>query len=403
MPDAVFTVTRLNSYIRNLLEGDVILEALFVQGELSNFKNHISGHWYFTLKDENAAVNCVMFRSSAGSVPFLPKNGLKVIVSGRVSLYDKTGVYQIYVNQMTPLGKGSLALAFEQLKARLSAEGLFDPARKRPIPRFPRCIAVITSPAGAVVQDIIQIARRRNPYIEIVIIPAYVQGKEAAGSVVSALAAVNGWGKADIIILARGGGSQEDLWPFNEEQTARAVYASHIPVISAVGHETDYTISDFTADMRAPTPSAAAELSIPLYENIKNNLQTVYSAFNRAASRCLADKHLLLNSLLKRDISGRMQKAVSDRMINLEHLSAMQTKFVIKRISEEKQRLCAYSEQLSNLSPINVLSRGFAAVLDENSRHIASARQLEAGQRILLMFADGNLHAKVTEDNYAKK
>ncbi|MDR2648372.1 MAG: exodeoxyribonuclease VII large subunit [Clostridiales bacterium] len=403
MPDAVFTVTRLNGYIRNLLESDVYLESLLVQGEISNFKNHISGHWYFTLKDENAAINCVMFRSAARGVLFAPHNGLKVIVAGRVSLYEKTGVYQIYADQMTPLGKGSLALAFEQLKAKLEDEGLFDAGHKRSMPAYPKCVAVITSPVGAAARDIIQIARRRNPKVEIVIIPALVQGAEASGSIKAAFQAVNAWGKADIVILARGGGSQEDLWPFNEEQTARAVYNSGIPVISAVGHETDYSISDFTADLRAPTPSAAAELAVPSYAYLENGLRAALLALNRAAGGCLNGKRAFLNSQIKHDIFGRVIKAAADRLLTVDRLSILGEKVVSSRIAEEHRRIQALSERLKDLSPLDVLSRGFTAVLDENSRRVVSAKQLEAGQRIKLMFADGTVPADVTEGIYAEE
>jgi len=395
MPDAVFTVTRLNNYIRNLLEKDVLLESLLVQGELSNFKAHISGHWYFTLKDENAAINCVMFRSAAGGVPFMPHNGLKVIISGRVSLYDKTGVYQVYADQMTPLGKGSLALAFEQLKAKLKAEGLFDAARKRPIPAYPRRIAVITSPVGAAARDIIQISRRRNPKVEIVIVPALVQGRDAAASVAAAFEAVNGWGRADIVILARGGGSVEDLWPFNEEVTARAVYASKAPVISAIGHETDFTISDFTADMRAPTPSAAAELAVPVYAHLENNLRSLQSSLNRAVLRRLDNMRVYLNKQIERDISNRMVKAVSDRMITLERLSELKERALYARVNEERQRISALSGRLGGLSPLNVLSRGYAVVFDENGRHIVRVKELAAGRHVKLMFADGDICASI--------
>jgi len=396
LPETVFTVTRLNNYIRSLLESDVFLESLLVQGELSNFKNHISGHWYFTLKDENAAVNCVMFRSAACLVPFMPHNGLKVIISGRVSLYEKTGVYQIYADQMTPLGKGSLALAFEQLKVKLDAEGLFSAAHKRPIPAYPRCAAVITSPDGAVVRDIIQITRRRNPKVEIVVVPALVQGKEAAPSIVAALKAVNSWGRADVVILARGGGSVEDLWPFNEEITARAVYASNIPVISAVGHETDFTISDFTADMRAPTPSAATEIAIPQYAYLENSLISLQSALTRIVFKCIENKKTSLGRQIKRDISGRVIKAESDRMIALERLSALKEKALYARISEERRRLASKSEHLGGLSPLNVLSRGYAVVFDENNRHIVTAKELAVDRRVKLQFADGSLQAVIT-------
>jgi len=396
MPEAIFTVSRLNGYIRNLLEGDVFLESLLVQGEISNFKNHISGHWYFTLKDENAAINCVMFRSAASRVPFIPQNGLKAIISGRVSLYEKTGVYQVYADQMTPLGKGSLTLAFEQLKGKLDAEGLFNAAHKRPIPAFPRCVAVITSPVGAAVHDIIQISHRRNPKIEVVIVPALVQGREAAPSIAAALNTANSWGGADVIILARGGGSIEDLWPFNEEITARAIFASNIPVISAIGHETDFTISDFTADMRAPTPSAAAELAVPQYAYLENSLLAMRTALNRIVSKCIDNKRISFERQIKRDLSGRMIKAASDRMMALERLSALSEKAFYTRLSEERRRLGSVTDRLNGLSPLNVLSRGYTVVFDENNRHIISAKELTIGRRVKLRFADGSLQAAIT-------
>jgi len=319
-------------------------------------------------------------------------------------LYEKTGAYQVYASQMAPLGKGSLALAFEQLKSKLASEGLFDADHKRAIPAFPRCIAVITSPVGAAARDIIQIARRRNPKVGIVIAPALVQGKEAAESIAAAFGAVNKWGGADLIILARGGGSIEDLWPFNEELTARAIYASAAPVISAVGHETDFTISDFTADLRAPTPSAAAELAVPLYAYLESHLRGLSSALNQAASRYIEARKAHLGRQVKRGISDRMIKAVSERMMNLERLSALMEKALYLRLEREKRRAEALAGRLNGLSPLNVLSRGYAVVFDENDRHIVSAKALAPGRHVRLTFADGDLRADITgEGTYAKE
>ena len=249
----IFTVGQINRYIRNLLENDFILSSLLVKGEISNFKAHSSGHLYFTLKDASGALSCVMFRQDAAGLPFEPENGMQVVVYGHVSLYEKTGQYQLYAEFLEPLGIGTLQVAFEQLKEKLAAEGLFDGDFKREIPKNPSCIAVITSPTGAAVRDIMQIVKRRDPNVKVAIFPTLVQGEQAAVDIVHSLKLVNEWGKADVIILGRGGGSMEDLWCFNDENVARAVFASEIPVISAVGHETDFTITDFVADMRAYT------------------------------------------------------------------------------------------------------------------------------------------------------
>ncbi len=266
----VFTVGQINRYIKNLLENDFILNSLLVQGEISNFKAHSSGHWYFTLKDATGALSCMIFRQDAEEIPFLPENGMQVILYGRVSLYERTGQYQLYGEFMEPVGMGALQMAFEQMKEKLAAEGLFDADFKREMPAHAKCIAVVTSPVGAAVRDVIQIVKRRDPRVKIAVFPTLVQGEKAAEDIVRSLRLANEWGGADVIILGRGGGSMEDLWPFNEEKVARAVFASEIPVISAVGHETDFTITDFVSDLRAPTPSAAAELAtaIPLESRI---------------------------------------------------------------------------------------------------------------------------------------
>ena len=258
----IYSVSQINRYIRGVLENDVILSGVWVRGEISNFKKHTSGHLYFTLKDSDGAISCIMFKGDADIMPFVPENGMSAVIYGYVSLYEKTGQYQLYAQIIEPYGIGSLAAAYEQLKRKLSEEGLFDEDFKRPICRFPKKIAVITSPTGAAIRDIINISHRRNPAAEIVVVPVLVQGERAADTIVQAIKDVNEWKKADTIIVARGGGSIEDLWAFNEEKVARAIFASNIPVISAVGHETDFTIADFVSDLRAPTPSAAAELAV---------------------------------------------------------------------------------------------------------------------------------------------
>ena len=265
----VYTVSQINGYIKRLIDSDVFLSGLHIEGEISNFKLHSSGHLYFSLKDKTGSIDCVMFRSAAQYLEFMPKNGDAVLVGGRVSLYEKTGKYQVYVDYMQPAGLGALHAEFEKLKQKLAAEGLFDEKFKKPIPEYPKTVALVTSPTGAAVRDMIDVSRRRNPSIKLVIVPVLVQGENAAADIAKGIELVNEWGGADTIIVGRGGGSMEDLWAFNEEIVARAIFKSEIPVISAVGHEVDFTIADFAADFRAPTPSAAAELAIPASEPVQ--------------------------------------------------------------------------------------------------------------------------------------
>ena len=302
----VFTVGQINRYIKNLLENDFILNSLLVQGEISNFKAHSSGHWYFTLKDATGALSCMIFRQDAEEIPFLPENGMQVILYGRVSLYERTGQYQLYGEFMEPVGMGALQMAFEQMKEKLAAEGLFDADFKREMPAHAKCIAVVTSPVGAAVRDVIQIVKRRDPRVKIAVFPTLVQGEKAAEDIVRSLRLANEWGGADVIILGRGGGSMEDLWPFNEEKVARAVFASEIPVISAVGHETDFTITDFVSDLRAPTPSAAAELAtaIPLESRIAM-LESMQERLWRDVSAAMVSSRRRLEFLKERPVLKR--------------------------------------------------------------------------------------------------
>ena len=276
----VYSVSQINNYIKRLFENDVFLQDIYIEAEISNFKAHSSGHLYMTLKDSGAAVNAVMFRSYAEKLKFMPEDGMKVLINGYISLYEKTGQYQFYVLSMEPAGKGALYIAYEQLKERLERSGVFDQKYKKDIPSYPKCVAVITSPTGAAVRDIIQVSGRRNPNVKIVVVPVLVQGDDAAPSIANAIESVNKWGQADTIIVGRGGGSIEDLWAFNEEMVARAIFESKIPIISAVGHETDFTIADFIADMRAPTPSAAAEIAIPENEGMSLAVINNYKRLN---------------------------------------------------------------------------------------------------------------------------
>lgn len=393
----VFSVGQINRYIKNLLENDFILNSLLVQGEISNFKAHSSGHWYFTLKDAQGAIACVMFQQDAAQVPFLPENGMQVILYGHVSLYERTGQYQLYGEFLEPVGMGALQLAFEQMKEKLAAEGLFDADYKREIPENIGCIAVITSPTGAAVRDIIQIAKRRDPRVKLAIFPTLVQGEAAAADIVKSLKAANSWGKADVIILGRGGGSMEDLWAFNEESVARAIFASELPVISAVGHETDFTIADFVSDLRAPTPSAAAELA------------TTRLADKKEDARALAER-LERNLQAILTVSKRRLEFLKERPVLKRPLELMQKKervalrsrngFCIKK----RQDSCSGSAEdfwrqragWAAVSPFSVMNRGYAMLMDEGGTPLTTAQAAKIGQAVRIRMKDGILQAEVT-------
>lgn len=393
----IFTVGQINRYIRNLLENDFILSSLLVKGEISNFKAHSSGHLYFTLKDASGALSCVMFRQDAAGLPFEPENGMQVVVYGHVSLYEKTGQYQLYAEFLEPLGIGALQVAFEQLKEKLAAEGLFDGDFKREIPKNPSCIAVITSPTGAAVRDILQIVKRRDPNVKVAIFPTLVQGEQAAADIVHSLKLVNEWGKADVIILGRGGGSVEDLWCFNDENVARAVFASEIPVISAVGHETDFTITDFVADMRAPTPSAAAELAtMPLTERRE--------AFHRLELRLERDVSALLTScrrrldLLKfRPVMERPLERIYRTMMDVEETQQRLDKEMTNRLMQRAERWQYLTNRLEAASPLAVMSRGYVMAVTSSGKLLTSVKQAEVGDRVTLHLQDGKMETNIQE------
>ena len=393
----IFTVGQINRYIRNLLENDFILSSLLVKGEISNFKAHSSGHLYFTLKDASGALSCVMFRQDAAGLPFEPENGMQVVVYGHISLYEKTGQYQLYAEFLEPLGIGALQVAFEQLKEKLAAEGLFDGDFKREIPKNPSCIAVITSPTGAAVRDILQIVKRRDPTVKVAIFPTLVQGEQAAADIVHSLKLVNEWGKADVIILGRGGGSMEDLWCFNDENVARAVFASEIPVISAVGHETDFTITDFVADMRAPTPSAAAELAtMPLTERRE--------AFHRLELRLERDVSALLTScrrrldLLKfRPVMERPLERIYRTMMDVEETQQRLDKEMTNRLMQRAERWQYLTNRLEAASPLAVMSRGYVMAVTSSGKLLTSVKQAEVGDRVTLHLQDGKMETNIQE------
>lgn len=393
----VFTVGQINRYIKNLLENDFILNSLLVQGEISNFKAHSSGHWYFTLKDAAGALSCIVFRQDAQEIPFLPENGMQVILYGHVSLYEKTGQYQLYGEFMEPVGVGALQMAFEQMKEKLAAEGLFDADFKRELPAQAGCIAVVTSPTGAAVHDVIKIVKRRDPRVKIAVFPTLVQGESAAEDIVRSLRLANEWGKADVIILGRGGGSMEELWPFNEEKVARAVFASEIPVISAVGHETDFTIVDFVSDLRAPTPSAAAELAtatplesrIAVLDGLQERLwRDVFAAVTACRRR--------LDFLKERPVLRHPLEKIYQMQTDVEAQGQALLRETMRRLEKNAGRLAAVQARLEGVSPFSVMKRGYAMILDEAGQPFTAAADARKGQKLQIEMRDGRLYATVT-------
>ena len=365
----IYSVSQITRYLKAVLEEDAILGDICLEGELSNVKLHSSGHAYFTLKDESAAINCVMFRQQAEGLNFAPKDGMKAVAWGRVSVFEKAGSYQLYVSALKPSGLGELYLAYEKLKSTLAAKGYFDPARKRVPPPYPGVVGLVTSSDGAAVADILSVLRRRNKSVRILLAPVKVQGEGAAHSIAEGIELLGRHGAADVMIVGRGGGSFEDLWPFNEESVARAVYESPIPVISAVGHETDFTICDFVADLRAPTPSAAAELVAPDLYAILEELQHGVSAMDAALYRRL-DSFKYASTLLKR-LDAEASRRTAELRRNLEQQVSL----------------------LESLSPLNTLSRGYA-VARKNGAAV-SAAQLAADDEISLRFSDGEAACRV--------
>ena len=397
MSAGVLTVSQVNFFVKSLIEGDGRLSDILISGEISNFTDHYrSGHLYFSLKDEKSVLKAVMFASAARRLRFRPADGMKVIIRGRVSVYEPTGQYQLYAEDMQPDGMGALSLAYEQLKERLAAEGLFDRERKRPLPPYPERIGVITSPTGAAVRDILQITARRWPLAKIVLAPVLVQGSQAPGQIVAALRQLDRQRACDVIILGRGGGSLEDLWAFNDEQVARAVYACSIPVVSAVGHETDYTICDFVADLRAPTPSAAAELCTPDWREALAQVLEYHQYFHRAAKSQVEYLRQSLDLLVQDSPLGLPEELLQGRREALEDCTARLAQGLRGRLLGEQKRLAVLSGTLDALSPLGVLSRGYAMVTKEG-RVLKSAGEAAPGDKVAIRLAEGELSAEILE------
>ena len=397
MAQQVLSITQINEYIRSMMDGDGLLNAVAVKGEISNYKVYPSGHHYFTLKDEGGALKCVMFKGNAIRLRFRPENGMKVIAMGKISVYPRDGAYQLYCTAMAMDGVGDLYAAFEQLKKKLAAQGLFDPAHKKPLPRYPGTIGIITSSAGAAVHDMLRILRKRYPLSKVLLLPVRVQGAEAPGEIAGAIRYANYHRLADLLIVGRGGGSIEDLWAFNEEIVARAIYDSDIPVISAVGHEPDVTISDYVADLRAATPSNAAELAVPDQDALRQALDSMSAAMVTALNRQLkaARKHfevLSASPALNSPYGYLDQRRKDLEMVKNRMISAQ-----IQGINQKKQRYIANISKLDAMSPLKVLTRGYAMAQTEEGSVIKSVRQVNKGDSIRVAISDGILTARVSE------
>ena len=396
MQKRIISVSELNEYIKLVLEHDELLMNVYVKGEISNFTNHYkTGHMYFSLKDAGGAVKAVMFRGNAIRLKFMPENGMKVLVSGRVGVFPRDGQYQIYVDSMEPDGIGALALAFEQLKQKLEKEGLFAEGRKRPLPQMPMRIGVITSPTGAAIRDILNILGRRFPLAEVDLYPALVQGENAAADLVRGLAHFNRAKNVDVIIIGRGGGSIEDLWAFNEEPLVRAVAMSEIPVISAVGHETDFTLCDFAADKRAPTPSAAAEIAVPNAEDILYTVQTAEMRLRRAMNQKISMARERLDRLAASRVLKNPQNVIDDKRMMLLREEQMLHEKMQAVLQRKGASLGEKAAKLGALNPLAVLARGYAAVFDEQNKVIQNTEGVKVGDDIMLAMADGKLSATV--------
>lgn len=393
----VLEVSQINKYIKELISRDYLLGDLWIKGEISNFKHHSSGHMYFTLKDQTSLLRCVMFRTQCSSLRFLPTDGMKVITRGRISVFERDGQYQLYCEEMQPDGLGALYLAFEQLKAKLEKEGLFSPASKKPLPFFPTRIGVVTSSTGAVIRDIINVSTRRFPNVQIVLFPVSVQGSTASGEISRAIKVLNDKGQVDVIIVARGGGSLEELWAFNEEAVARAIFESAVPVVSAVGHETDYTIADMVADLRAPTPSAAAEIVVPDARELKWKVE----AYRRRIFLAVKTRVSAARARLEKVESSLPLRQPFDKVYQLRMMLDINYKYLCKniqsRVKKLREKLANNASRLNSLSPLSVLSRGYClAARADSSSVIKSITQVCKNDRIDIKLIDGKAVCKVT-------
>ena len=397
MMETIFTVSQLNTRIAGLLEADPVLSVVCVRGELSNYKVYPSGHHYFTLKDAESTLSCVMFKGSASKLRFRPESGMSVLVSGRVQVYQRDGKYQLYASQIIPEGTGDLQVAFEQLKAKLGEEGLFDPDHKKPLPEVPERIAVVTSSAGAAVHDIIRILRRRWPMAKVLLLPVRVQGVEAPPEIVGAIRYCNAHDIADVMIVGRGGGSIEDLWAFNDERVARAIYASDIPVISAVGHEPDVTISDYVADARASTPSNAAEIAVPDQTEEREALLSAQIRLSQTMQRALDRRRAQLEDLSNRRVLTTPTAYIDNKRLELDHARTEFTAACERYVTARRSRFVEHAAKLDALSPLKVLARGYSFVKDSGDKPVKSVADVSVGDAIRVQLTGGELACRVED------
>ena len=395
MAQQVLTITQVNEYIRAMMDGDKLLTNVAVKGEISNYKIYPSGHHYFTVKDEGGALKCVMFKGNALKLRFRPENGMQVIAMGKISVYPRDGAYQLYCNAMVLDGVGDLYAAYEQLKKKLSAQGLFDPAHKKALPQYPKTIAIVTSAAGAAIHDMLRILRKRYPLVKVLLLPVRVQGVEAPAEIAAAIRYANYHRLADLLIVGRGGGSIEDLWAFNDELVAHAIFASSIPVISAVGHEPDVTISDFVADLRAATPSNAAELAVPDQDTIRQSLDGMMTSMIAAMNRKIKVSRQHLEVLAASPALKSPDGYLNQRKKTLQLLNNRLISAQTKQLAFKKQRHIALAAKLDAMSPLKVLSRGYSMAQKEDGSILRSVKQVEPGDKIHLTMEDGVLSATV--------
>ena len=390
------TVTDLNKYIKNKIDGDEMLNNVLVKGEISNFKNHYNGHMYFTLKDENSLIKCVMFKSYTTHLSFMPKDGMKVMVLGSVAVFERDGIYQIYAKAMKEDGLGSLYTAYEELKKKLEQEGLFAESHKKKIPFMPKTIGVLTSNTGAVIRDIINVSTRRNPGVHIRLYPVPVQGPGAAEKIAEGIKFMNENKLADVLIIGRGGGSLEDLWPFNEEIVARAIYDSELPIISAVGHETDFTIADFVADLRAPTPSAAAELAVANIEDVRETLKLYNNRYKVALKKKIELMRLSYEKCMARPAYKNPTQKINEQYMVIDmKVKALQNSMMLK-LKEAKTSFVKETAKLDSLSPLKTLTRGYSIVTkQESGKVIKSVDDLNSGEKVNLRLSDGQKTATI--------
>jgi len=403
MERTIFEVSQVNAYIKQLLDRDGVLGDLCIRGELSNYKIYPSGHHYFTLKDANGAMRAVMFKGSASHLRFRPENGMKVIASGRITVYERDGAYQLYCTELIPEGVGDLHIAFEQLKKKLHEEGLFDPGHKRPLPKFPHRIAIITSGAGAAVQDMLRILGKRYPLSKVVILPVRVQGVEAPAEICGAIRYANRFRVADVIITGRGGGSIEDLWAFNDERVAREIYNSEIPVVSAVGHEPDVTISDFVADLRAATPSNGAELVAPDQIDLRRHLRNVTERMENAMLKAVQQRRQKLEELKNKRVLQSPENYLADRRQQLDHIQKMLLASSRQYLEAKKQKFVRLASGLDAMSPLKVLARGYSVTKDPMGTLIISADQVQPFDNIITELSDGRIVSTVLKTERGAK